>query len=241
MNLNSAILSLTLFSTGLGQAAVNSFSDINYWVGTGANQSALVIDFQTDASTSAFAWGYRWDEPTDPVVISGADMLLAIAAADPNLDVAHGGSAEDGFFVTQITYESAFGEFSATSGDFINDLRYWNYHLAGGTTGVASSDPDYDPDAPQPQIWTYPNAGTSVPTSWEPSKTGASGQSGGIQGRLLADGSWDAWTFGEFGVTPGGTIAAAPEPSNFALLFGLATVLFAASRRNRRNDAAGRG
>ena len=50
------------------------FSDIIYWVGEGANQAVMAINW----ADTALAWGYRW-EGTATV----ADMMADIAAADP--------------------------------------------------------------------------------------------------------------------------------------------------------------
>ncbi|MFP4351908.1 MAG: PEP-CTERM sorting domain-containing protein [Puniceicoccaceae bacterium] len=215
--------------------AVNSFSDITQWVGTGSNEAALVIDFNDGSATDSFAWGYRWDDPGEPVAVSGADMILAIAEADPNLSISHGGTAEDGFFVTEISYKG----FSATSGDFVTNFDYWNYLLAGGTTGVSEFDPDYVPGAPLPQTWNYPNGGASLPGSWEAAKTGASDFSGTysdagstpIPGRRLADGSWDAWVFGSEVDSPSGPIAPAPEPETAGLFLAIGAALLVTRRR----------
>ena len=39
-----------------------SFDDIQYWVGTGANRAALVIDWSdTSTQPAALVWGFRWD------------------------------------------------------------------------------------------------------------------------------------------------------------------------------------
>ena len=229
---------LALFGASALSGAVNSFSDITHWAGAGANESALVIDFNDGSATDSFAWGYRWDDPVDPVVVSGAEMILAIADSDPNLEISHGGTEDDGFFITKIRYKT----FTATSGDFVTNFDFWNYQLAGGTTGVSNFDSAYDPDGSLPQIWNYPNGGTALPNSWESAKTGAADFSGTypdadntpIPGRRLANGSWDAWVFGVFGSMPSGPITAAPEPETAGLLLALGAFLLALGRRTRK-------
>ena len=65
-----------------------TFDDIEFWVGTGANRAALVIDW-VEGSTEppALVWGYRWDGTA-----RGSDMLTAIVAADPRLFAKLGGT-----------------------------------------------------------------------------------------------------------------------------------------------------
>lgn len=73
-------------------------SQVKYWVGTGADTSILVVDFQDGSTDPSYAWGWLHNGGT------GADMLEAIAAADVNfsIDVAGG-------FLNSITYASHSG------------------------------------------------------------------------------------------------------------------------------------
>lgn len=57
-----------------------TFDDVKFWVGTGSNQAALVIEWHDSQSPDALVWGYRWDGNA-----TGHDMLVAIAKADPRL------------------------------------------------------------------------------------------------------------------------------------------------------------
>ena len=56
-------------------------SQVQYWIGTGADTSVLVVDFQDGSATPAYAWGYLHNGGT------GADMVNAIAAADPAFSI----------------------------------------------------------------------------------------------------------------------------------------------------------
>ena len=50
-----------------------TFDDIEFWVGSGANRAALVIDWVEDTTEPpALVWGYRWDGAAN-----GRDMLQA--------------------------------------------------------------------------------------------------------------------------------------------------------------------
>ncbi|WP_250253697.1 DUF5074 domain-containing protein [Chryseobacterium sp. Marseille-Q3244] len=54
-----------------------SFSDIKYWVGTGTNEAAFVVQWNDSKNPDALVWGFRWNGTA-----TGADMIKAIAKAD---------------------------------------------------------------------------------------------------------------------------------------------------------------
>jgi hypothetical protein len=56
------------------EEATIAASDIIYWVGEGANQAVMAVNW----ADTALAWGYRWNGTA-----TVADMLADIAAADP--------------------------------------------------------------------------------------------------------------------------------------------------------------
>jgi len=83
-------LTLLLATTLQARAQViNGFNDIVAWAGTGANQSALVIQWNDKKSPVALTWGFRWDTGAAPTV---NDMLLCVMQADVGL-FARGDSA----------------------------------------------------------------------------------------------------------------------------------------------------
>jgi hypothetical protein len=200
---------------------VSNLEDIQFWVGSGANESALVINFNDGSSRPSFAWGFRWDG-----IATGAEMVAAIAAADTNLSILFGGTIESGFFLTSVTYFDGFETHSATSGNFIDDFNYWSYSVVGGTAGGDFGPPEVlDPVVVGPSF--------AFPAMWESSPVGASADSFGGPGRFLANNSWDAWSFGEFPVsdpTAASTFAAIPEPSSI-LLLGLGAGLLLLRRK----------
>lgn len=57
-----------------------TFDDIKFWVGSGSNQAAMVIEWHDGKTPDALVWGYRWNGEA-----SGHDMIVAIAKADPRL------------------------------------------------------------------------------------------------------------------------------------------------------------
>jgi hypothetical protein len=191
---------------------INSLDDIEYWVGLGANRSALVIDFHDGTGKQSFAWGYYYDG-----IKTGADMLLAISAADLNLTLTYSGSAEDNLYLMGISYFDGSTTHTRDNGDFISDSNYWGYYLAGGTAGETLEEPFTLIPVTVP-------ASLSLPSTWEVAATGPSAISFNLPGRYLANNSWDAWSYGENGTTPLSEVyaAAVPEPSTWALLGGAA-------------------
>ncbi|BBO86548.1 hypothetical protein DSCO28_71140 [Desulfosarcina ovata subsp. sediminis] len=67
------ILTMLIIAMAAGSAQAFTFDDIEFWVGEGENQAALVIDWQDDSLDEALVWGYRWDGEA-----TGEDMLMAI-------------------------------------------------------------------------------------------------------------------------------------------------------------------
>lgn len=70
-----------------------TFSDVTYWIGSGADSALLVVDFHDSYWDSSYAWGYRYDG-----IKTGEDMLNDVASDDSNLSVSIAG------FLNDITY-----------------------------------------------------------------------------------------------------------------------------------------
>lgn len=220
------LAAITVLAGSLQAQSIGGFGDIQFWVGSGSNQSALVIDFQYGGTESAteqsWVWGYRWDDSA-----TGQDMLEAIQAADPSL------TFDSTTFVNSISYGVGSNSYERTS-DFVVDDVSWGYYIAGGTSAIFSNDPPFE----QTDTFNAPNGGTDMPTpgQWSIATSGAAD-------RELADGSWDALSFGpydpdqnfEHQTPPSGTAfaAAVPEPATIALLIGLAVFFPVAWRRFR--------
>ncbi|MEM7145427.1 MAG: PEP-CTERM sorting domain-containing protein [Verrucomicrobiota bacterium] len=216
-----ALAALLVAASAARATTIASSNDLLFTVGSGANLATLIIDFQDGASTESFAWGYRWDGTA-----SGEDMITSIAAADPNLTI------DSGSFVGSVQYFDGQFLHSATS-DFGNFLS-WGYYVVGGFAG------DDMPFVPGGTPLPVPGGGTDLPASWTISPSGASLVSLGDSGRILSDGSWDAWSFGSYNSTtfvhevppgPEAPTAAVPEPTRASLL--LLALLASALRRRR--------
>ena len=213
-------------SVGAVQAAVISGADdVLFVAGSGSNQATLIIDFNDGLTKESFAWGFRWDG-----VASGADMIATVAAEDPNLSLVYSGNGTSGFYLTTVTYFDGDNLHTGIDGPDPGGYLFWGYNLAGGT---ADDDNGSDPGGiPTP----VPGGGNLLPISWTSSPVGAALDSFGNTGRILADGAWDAWSFGTFNPNYSTAdsppqAALVPEPSS-GLLWGGA--LFLALIRRQR-------
>ncbi|CAN5674159.1 hypothetical protein BH09VER1_BH09VER1_02160 [soil metagenome] len=232
------ILAIALCLTGIGQAAViTDFSDIQYWVGSGTNEAAMVIDWQDGKTPVSLAWGFRWDG-----VATGWDMMQAIAAADPRLSIEtltyfgstflfgvfYDVSGTGDSYTPGVPGEPNFpvADVEDTPGDAgpVNHYQsgiasgYWEYYASGGDFSYAGGANDFAGSS------SYP--GTNGTPDWRSSFVGA-------DGRTLSDGSWDTWSFApgfasQIIDTP---IAAVPEPRTIGLIFLSAGLLVWRFRR----------
>lgn len=178
-------------------ASAFDFNDIQFWVGSGSKQAALVINWNDGQSPESLAWGFKWDGTA-----TGADMLAALDAADSRL-IVDGSVGLYGLFVDGMSYD-----------------------LGAGSTHNQTTPEDWS------QSWAYWTDDSATSPIWESSSEGAST-------RLLADNSWDGWSFTGWDanynpLTQPGVPAAAPVPepgSLIALASGLISLGGLALRR----------
>lgn len=127
---------IAVFALAIGfarGAVVTDFSDIQYWVGSGTNEAALVIQWNDGKSPVSLAWGFRWDDAA-----TGWDMIQAITAADSNLTIQSSVDPTYGHYIYQISYSVDSRDQNGSDGGF------WGYDVGEGATlpGTASS-PDW--------------------------------------------------------------------------------------------------
>ncbi|MDN3695156.1 DUF5074 domain-containing protein [Chryseobacterium tructae] len=165
-----------------------SFSDIQYWVGTGSNQAAFVVQWNDSKNPDALVWGFKWDGNA-----TGEDMLKAIAKADKR-------------FFTLLYQGTQFGTAVGGLGFDLNgqdsnaliksgNATYPLYPVNGivNTTAydfddyVAKDVNDHWTSAWYNGYWSY----------WVKDPTDPDfGYSGlGASSRVLQNGSWDVWNF----------------------------------------------
>lgn len=197
-----------------------TFDDVQFWVGSGANQAALVIDWNNGKSPESLLWGYRWDGTA-----TGLDMLQAVVNADSRL-FAHLGTYVWG------TATLGFGYDLNNSGGFAvsPSLAFDSGGLALDTNPddnrVATDAADHWLEGWNNGFWAYYLKGSAA-ENWASALTGAGD-------RTLADGAWDGFSF-----APGfassdprePTPAMVPEPGVVSLLTLSALALVWSRRR----------
>ena len=221
----SLVLGMSLVLAGIAQGSF-TFDDIQFWVGSGTNESALVIDWHD--GRAPVAYGYRWSGAA-----TGADMFNAIAAADPQLHLFKGdtdpantggdgtGGANsvygigydrdnDGFALipgSNDTGSAGDADDSYAEGWFNN---YWGYFVnIDNNAFFFGPPPDFTPTP-------NPNFGTLLGNPYDGGSWGFSGL--GLVDHELFDGSWDGWGFN--GVEPG----MVPEPAS-AIMPGIGLMM----------------
>lgn len=208
-----------IFETSVSADTFN-FSNIQFWIGTGSNQAALVIDWNDGKTPESLAWGYRWNGTA-----TGLQMIQAVDAADPRLNVFYA----FGTFVFGIGYDlnGQGGTFTpGTPGDLTTEI------------GTAPYPEDHYKEGVFTGFWGY-DTGVGNPYSggsWTESGVG-SGQ------RTLTDGSWDGYSFSTDEVSftipnPKFPVAASsvPEPSSL-LLVSLSLAGFILQKIKRRKSS----
>jgi hypothetical protein len=130
----AVIVVCLVVSTGTA-GPVTTFDDIEYWVGTGANQSALVLDWQGNSTLdNSLAWGYRFDGTPKAV-----DMVTAIVSADDRLYARMGQVSGFGMAVFGFGYDANNDGMFALQDDTAFDAD--GIAISEPTDGTESADP----------------------------------------------------------------------------------------------------
>lgn len=165
-----------------------NFDDIVYWVGTGTNEAAFVVQWNDAKNPDALVWGFKWDGNA-----TGEDMLKAIAKADKR-------------FFTLLYQGTQFGSAIGGLGFDLDGQGSVGLYKSGNVTyplypvdGIINTT-EYDFDnytaidandhwgsAWYSGYWSY----------WVKDATDTEfGYSGlGASSRQLENGSWDVWNF----------------------------------------------
>jgi hypothetical protein len=187
-----------------------TFDDIEFWVGTGSNRAALVIDWLENSNNPpALVWGYRWNGTA-----KGRDMLNAVVSADPRLFAKFGNHAEYGAAVFGFGYDANNdGAFEIDDGTMFDAAGM--AFVPGPGDGTMSIDAgDYYTEGWARGFWRY-LAAVANPFdggTWDDRRLG-------VDSRPLSDGDWDSFTFETttvpippFDARPANPIAALPPP-----------------------------
>lgn len=164
---------------------VATLDDIQFWVGSGGNRAAVVIDWD-DASVAdkALAWGYRWDGDA-----TGEDMLLTVLESDARLFTKLSAPSSSGTALYGLGYDNNNdGQFAISDGTTFDADGIAISGPADGGTSVDSN--DLYAEGWQDGFWHY---GLSSGNPFDGGSWASSGSS--MSGRTLSDGNWDSWAF----------------------------------------------
>jgi len=191
-------------------ASAITLDDVEVWVGSGASQAGLVIDW-ADGSSPAI-YGYRFDgSPTSE------DMFRDIANARPELYIKTGGFSFGDFNGRAIF---GIGLDRDSDGFAINDATVFTEGIAETDTSNADGTASVDGDDSYAEGWNTAYWGYYI--SDGNSNWGFA--SAGFTDRLLSDGQWDGWSY-QPGFAGGPPSVQVPEPGAAVVLLGMAGVL----------------
>lgn len=165
-----------------------NFDDIVYWVGTGTNEAAFVVQWNDAKNPDALVWGFRWNGTA-----TGEDMLKAIAKTDKRFFTLLYQGTQFGSAVGGLGFDL---DGQGSVGLYNNgNVTYPLYPVDGiiNTTAydfdnyTAIDANDHWGSAWYTGYWSY----------WVKDPTDADfGYSGlGASSRQLVNGSWDVWNF----------------------------------------------
>jgi len=191
-------------------ATVNSMDDIAYWVGSGTNEAALVVQWNDGDTPVSLAWGFRWND-TAP---TAEGMFTAIAGWESVDDAAPVASGADGRLTLEVT--------TFSFGDFIDGIAYNQTGIAGFDQ-VTRYQTGWD--------WTFMlAAGEAWPETFTASDFGASSLE-------VENGGWYGFAYTPYVATYDFTTpeaAPAPEPTVWGLMGLGVAVVWLRRRRCKR-------
>jgi hypothetical protein len=127
-------------------AMITDWANLDASFGTGANRSALIIDWNDGSAQDTLYWGFFWD--TAPGGGTVADLITAVSAADGRLtfNLTDFGSGL-GLFVDGIGFDAGQNSSYADPGDHYQDRNggwtdtfvSWEGHSTSGTWATSAS------------------------------------------------------------------------------------------------------
>jgi len=170
-------------------ASTITFDDIKYWVGTGSNKAAFVVQWNDDKNSDALIWGFKWDGDA-----TGEDMLKAIAKADHRFFT---------LLYQGTQFGSAIGGFGFdlngknTNGLYKDENVTYPYYPVSGIVNTTAYDFDQYTPIDAEDHWQSGWMSKGYWSYWVKDDIDSDfGYSGlGASSRALQNGSWDVWNF----------------------------------------------
>lgn len=169
-------------------ANANTFADIQFWVGSGANQAAFVVQWNDGKTADALVWGFRWNGTA-----TGEDMVKAVAKADPRFFALLKQGTQYGSAIGGLGFD--LNE-TGTNGLYKDGNKTYPYYPFDGLINTSEYDFDsytgIDPNDHWQSGWMvgYWSYWVKDPTDADYNYSGV-----GASTRELQNGSWDVWNF----------------------------------------------
>ncbi|AZA53086.1 DUF5074 domain-containing protein [Chryseobacterium sp. G0201] len=166
-----------------------TFADVQYWVGTGTNQAAFVVQWNDSKNPDALVWGFRWNGNA-----TGEDMLKAIAKADHRFYSLLYQGTQFGSAVGGLGFDLNGANTNAL---YKNANVTYPYYPVDGIVNTTAYDFDDYTAADAADHWSSGWTTNGYWSYWVKDPTDADfGYSGvGASTRALVNGSWDVWNF----------------------------------------------
>lgn len=166
-----------------------TFADVQYWVGTGSNEAAFVVQWNDGKNPDALVWGFRWDGNA-----TGEDMLKAIAKADHRFFTLLYQGTQFGSAIGGLGFDLNGAN---TNGLYKSGNVTYPYYPLNGIVNTSSYDFDSYTAIDAADHWS---SGWTVNGYWsywtkDPADPDFGYSSVGVSTRALENGSWDVWNF----------------------------------------------
>lgn len=166
-----------------------SFSDIKYWVGTGSNQAAFVVQWNDEKNPDALVWGFRWDGEA-----TGEDMIKAISKTDKRFYMLLRQGTQFGTAIGGLGFDL---DGKGSIGLYKDDNFTYPFYPLDGIVNTADYDFDKYTVIDTNDHW---QSGWTLNGYWsywvkEPASDDYGYSNVGVSSRILDNGSWDLWNF----------------------------------------------
>jgi len=170
-------------------ATTINFSDIQYWVGTGTNEAAFVVQWNDGKNPDALVWGFRWNGTA-----TGEDMLKAIASADHRFFSLLYQGTQFGTAIGGLGFDL---NGTGTNALYKNGNTTYPYYPVGGIVNTTAYDFDEYAAADATDHWQSGWTTNGYWSYWvkDPTDTDFGYSGVGATARTLVNGSYDVWNY----------------------------------------------